>query len=78
MKTIEAILEINVSVDCPGCNSVISLLNETDTNGDVHNDDNVILKECFRFNDHGGEKFECKDVICGYCKTKFNVKGLAW
>ena len=78
-KTVRATLNIEMNVTCPNdaCGSYINLLDEDDTNGDAHNDDSALLRQMFP--DYGGhEDFECGDVVCTQCKTKFNVKALEW
>ena len=78
-KTISATLSIQMYVECPNdeCANYIDLLDESDTNGDVHNDDGALLRQMFP--KHGNhDDFECEDVVCSQCKTEFNVKELEW
>ena len=79
LPTVEASLSIEMCVDCPNdeCGQYIDLLNEDDTNGTAHNDDGMLLSQMFP-NNGSHEDFECDEVVCSECKTKFNVKGLEW
>ncbi|HED05258.1 MAG TPA: hypothetical protein ENI61_01080 [Ignavibacteria bacterium] len=77
IKTVAAHLDIEIFVNCPECGYLIDLLREDDTDGTMHDDDNFLLGQMFP--DEGGHKdFECDDIVCTKCKTKFNVKGLEW
>jgi len=79
MKTQEANLDISMWVDCPNedCGNYIDLRNSKDTSGRDHDDDGYLLRQMFPKNGDNAD-FECDDVICSMCETKFNVKGLAW
>ena len=82
MKTVTATLVIEVLAHCPGCNYMIDLRNEDETNGDCLDDEGNILRQaCPTSGNHWTDehkKFEVKEVTCTQCKTKFNVKGLDW
>ncbi|PCI54182.1 MAG: hypothetical protein COB36_10860 [Alphaproteobacteria bacterium] len=77
--TVEADLSIEMNVHCPNdeCGSYIDLLNSSDTDEHDHNDDGYLLSQMFPKNGDNTD-FECEDVTCSKCKTRFNVKGLAW
>ncbi len=76
-KTISATLSIEVDIFCPNkeCGIYINLLNEDDTNGTAHDEDGALLKQVFH-EQHKHKIFQCNEVVCTRCKTKFNVKGL--
>ena len=79
LPTVAATLNIQMYVTCPNdeCEDYIDLLAEKDTDGTDHNDDSYLLRQMFPNNgDH--IDFECDDVVCSNCKTKFNVKELEW
>ena len=79
IETVEARLCIQMFVTCPNdeCGNYIDLLDERDTDGTMHDDESLLLRQMFPSNgDH--EDFECEDVTCSQCKTTFNVKGLEW
>ena len=76
-KTVEARLDIEMFVDCPGCGDLIDLLKEEDTDGTMHNDDSDLLRQMFPKNGDNSN-FECDEVVCTQCKTEFDVRGLEW
>jgi len=79
IKIVAARLAIKMFVDCPNpkCEAFIDLLEEDDTDGTAHNDDEYLLQQMFPSRgDHSD--FECNDVTCTQCKTIFNVRGLEW
>ena len=82
MKTVTAKLIIEVLVNCPGCDYMIDLMNEDETNNVNLNDESHILKQACPVNgNHWSdehEKFEVDEVTCSICKCEFNVKGLEW
>ena len=79
IETVEAALSIEMHVTCPTdeCGNYINLLNEADTDGTPHDEDSVLLRQMFPRSGNNDD-FECEDVVCSVCKTKFNVKGLGW
>jgi hypothetical protein len=77
LPVISARLDIEMFVNCPNCYYLIDLLLESDTNGDVHNDDGYLLRQMFPKNGTHDD-FECDEVTCTQCKFEFNVKGLEW
>ena len=79
VKAVSALLDIEMFVTCPNdsCGDYINLLDERETDGVCHNDDSQLLRQMFPNRGSHGD-FECKDVTCTKCKTKFNVRGLEW
>lgn len=77
-ETVTARLDIEVFVECPNedCEHLIDLLDERDTDGTNHDDDNAILGVIFGKGEW--REFYCNDVVCSKCKTEFNVKELEW
>ena len=80
MEEVEARLNVQVFVNCPGCNFLIDLMDENDTNGTLHNDEGYVISQACP---NGGwieehKKFSITDVVCTQCKTEFNVKGIEW
>ena len=80
MNTVEARLDIEVFVNCPGCDFLIDLMLEEDTSGYNHNEEGHVIEQacpegCW-FDEH--ENFEVSDVCCSECSHKFNVKGISW
>ena len=78
-------LDIEMLVNCPNeeCDYLIhitvpiDLLKEEDTDGTLHDDGGYLLRQMFpSHGDHAD--FECDDVVCTKCKTKFNVRELEW
>ena len=79
LKTVAATLSVEMRVTCPNdeCENYINLLDESDTDGNAHDDDSFLLRQMFPSNgDHSD--FECDDVTCSQCKTTFNVRELEW
>lgn len=78
-QTIEAWLDIQMYVYCPNddCGTLINLLDERDTDAEMHNDDGALLRQMFPKNGDNAD-FVCDEVTCSACKTTFNVEGLAW
>ena len=79
LQTVEASLAIEMWVTCPNdeCEQYIDLLDQSDTNEKDHNDDGYLLRQMFPDNGEHAD-FECDEVVCSDCGTKFNVKGLMW
>ena len=82
MKTVEAMLTIDVYLSCPFCKCHISLLQSEHTNGYDHNEDGDVLSQACPAGDrHWSEEhktFEVTDVTCSECKKTFDIKGLEW
>lgn len=80
MKEVTARFDISVYVSCPGCDYLIDLMDESDTDGHALNEeDDVINQACpdgAWIDKH--REFEISHVTCSECKGKFNVKGLEW
>ncbi len=66
-------------VECPNeeCGYYINLLEERDTDGTMHDDDGLLMRQIFP-SEGSHDDFECEDVVCSKCRTAFNVKGLEW
>ncbi len=79
IETVEATLSVEMYVTCPNdnCGNYINLLDEGDTDGTLHDDEGLLLRQMFPKNG-SNDDFECEDVVCTVCKTMFNVKGLEW
>ena len=80
MKTVTANMSIEINVDCPHCEHLINLLDESDTDGVAHDDECAVLKQAIP-DGHWHEehkKFKVDDVTCTNCKGSFNVKELEW
>ena len=77
METVSARLDVEIFAHCPKCNFMIDLLNESETNGVMHNDDGELLRQVWPRNG-SYDDFECEEVTCSRCKTEFNVKTLEW
>jgi hypothetical protein len=77
MKTVVAILRIEVLVDCPHCDTLIDLLDENDTDGVMHDDDSGVLSQVFQ-TDKSWSDFELDEVRCSKCKGEFNVREVEW
>ena len=79
IETVSAALYIHMYVTCPNnkCGSYIDLLDESDTDGVLHNEDGNLLRQMFPSN-RSHSDFECDGVVCTQCKTEFNVKELEW
>ena len=75
-KTVRAILDISIWVDCPHCEHYINLLDTDDTNGHDHNEEGSILTQAC--GDGCWSEFEVEDVTCSKCKEAFSVKELEW
>jgi len=77
--TVPALLDVEMFVTCPNddCGNYINLLEERDTDGTQHDDDGYLLRQMFP-SEGSHDDFECEDVVCTKCKTKFNVKTLEW
>jgi hypothetical protein len=80
MTEVTARLDISVWVDCPHCDHMLDLLNETDTGGYDHNEEGHVLSQacpdgCWN---EGHKSFEINDVECSNCNESFNVKELEW
>ena len=75
LETVSATLNIEMNVDCPECGTYIDIMDDSQTNGDQHDDDGYLFRQMFPSSDN--EDFECENVVCTDCKTEFNVKGLA-
>ena len=82
MSKATARLGIEVLVDCPNCETLINLLDPSDTNGFEHNDCGDILKDaCPTDGRHwmdAHKDFEVEEVVCSECKHEFTVEGLEW
>lgn len=82
MKNAKATLIIDVMVNCPHCDFYINLMDEHDTCGTHHNDDQAILRQACPTNGSlwidAHKTFEVQDVKCSECKKEFNVEGLEW
>lgn len=77
MKTVPAVLHIQIAVQCPNeqCLEPINILNEMETYGVYHDDGGTLLRQVLTPScDH--EKFKCDYVTCTDCGTVFNVEGL--
>ncbi|MFK5949867.1 MAG: hypothetical protein QM500_13980 [Methylococcales bacterium] len=77
IKTVSARLDVEIFAHCPNCDYMIDLLNESETNGVMHNDDGGLLRQVWPRNG-SHDDFECEEVTCTKCKTEFNVKTLEW
>jgi len=79
LPEVRATLSVSMYVDCPNddCGNYIDLLNERDTDHHDHDDCGRLLRQMFPRNG-SHDDFECTEVTCSECKTKFNVKGLEW
>ncbi len=80
LKTVAALLSIEMYVTCPNeeCEDYINLLSEADTNDYDHNEEGYLLQQMFPDDGSSHDDFECEEVTCSRCKTKFNVKTLEW
>lgn len=80
METVMAKLDIEIFVDCPGCDYLIDILNEKETDGCNHNDDGDVMNQTFPDGNwmDAHREFSVEDVTCTKCKAKFNIKGLEW
>jgi hypothetical protein len=78
-ETVVARLDIEMFVNCPNedCDYLIDLLKEEDTDGTSHDDEGYLLRQMFPSNGSHMD-FECDDVVCTKCKTKFDVRELEW
>ena len=79
LSIVAARLDVEIFVNCPNeeCDYLIDLLREDDCDGDFHNDDGALLSQVWPRNG-SHDDFECDDVVCSQCKTKFSVKTLEW
>lgn len=79
-KVVEAILSVQVYVDCPHCGEFLDLLDCFDTDGVCHDDDQAITKQVFPIGNfmETYKNFEVGDVTCYACKNTFDVKELIW
>lgn len=79
-KKVSATLEIHVYVNCPHCDYYIDLLDESDTDGVLHNDCGEILKQtCPTDGTHWSDaRLEVEEVTCSECKGVFDVEGVEW
>jgi len=81
VDSVEAVLDINLFVDCPNCRDTVNLMDPYTTDGVDHNDCGELLTHACPGEGHWSdshEKFKLNDVCCSYCKHEFNVKGIAW
>lgn len=80
METVAARLDIAVYVNCPHCDNLIDLTDESDTDGVAHNDEGHVLKQACPDGNwmEAHREFEVEDVTCSECKKQFNVKELEW
>ena len=79
--TIQADLEISVTVNCPSCNTELNLMDDMDTDGVYLNDDAHIIKQACPSNGNWideHKKFKVENVTCSHCKHQFDVNGLLW
>jgi hypothetical protein len=79
LESVSASLSIEMLVDCPNddCGGYLDLLNEKDTSDVDHNEEGHLMSQMFpKTGSH--DDFTCESVVCKYCKTEFNVKGLEW
>ena len=74
---VSALLTIEILARCPNeeCQAHIDLLQEGDTCGGEHNQDNELLRQMYQENG-GHDGFVCRGVRCYECKGVFDVKGL--
>ena len=74
-KTVSSWLSVSIYVTCPNddCSNLIDLMDETDTNGTLHDDDSDLTRQVY-----SDQEFKCDDVICTECKTQFNVREMTW
>jgi uncharacterized protein YbaR (Trm112 family) len=77
MENVVARLRIEVLVDCPHCDTLIDLLDESDTDGVNHDDDSYIIRQVF-VTDRSWVEFELDEVTCSKCKGVFNVREVEW
>lgn len=79
-KSVKGMLDIEIWVNCPHCDFYINILDESDTNGHIHNEEGHILNQaCPDGSWHEKHKsFEVEDVTCSDCKNNFKVTGLEW
>lgn len=74
---VTARLLIEMVVDCPGCDTTIDILSESETNHTDHNEDGALLGQMFpTVGSH--DDFECVDIVCTECQTNFSVRELEW
>ena len=80
IKNVRARMDIEIFVDCPGCDRLIDLLNERDTGGYDHNEEGQIIRQALPDGDWGDahKNFTVTDVECSICGCSFNVKELEW
>lgn len=79
LPVVSATLNIEMFATCPNdeCGFYIDLLSDRDTDDKDHNEEGFLLNQMFHpMRSH--EQFECNDVVCTECKTKFNVRVLEW
>ena len=74
-QTVSASLNVSIYVTCPNddCSNLIDLMDETDTNGTIHDEESELTRQIY-----GVEEFECDDVVCTECKNRFNVREMTW
>jgi hypothetical protein len=79
-ETVIASLNVEILTNCPNCDYLINLLDESDTNRRDHNEEGYLYSQAFPDGSwHEKHKeFEVIGVTCSQCKTKFDVKELEW
>ena len=79
LPEVRATLHIQVTVNCPHCDSYINLLDEDDTDGFYHNEEGHILSQTCPNDSHWSDgNLEVNEVTCSECGKEFNVRGVDW